>query len=79
MKKMNNYLQLNLAHNISSRLSFIGYFIITLIQAVQINSITEKNIIKNGLDITEVIVLFYIFIINITIMIKLRRIVSLKI
>jgi hypothetical protein len=67
---------LSLLHKIISRLSFIGYLIITLVQSVTIESKIEKNKFNNNLDKIEVVILFYIFMVNITICIKLKRIVS---
>lgn len=74
MKTLN--FELGILQKTFSRLSFIGFLIITLIQSIQINSNIEKNIFSNSIDIAEVIILFYIIIVNITIMIKLKKIVS---
>jgi len=74
MKTLN--FELGILQKTFSRLSFVGFFIITLIQSIQINSNIDKNIFRNSIDIAEVIILFFIIIVNITILIKLKKIVS---
>jgi len=70
-----NYFDLGLIHSLISRSLFSGFLIITLIQSIQKNQALEKDIFRYDLDIAEIIFLFLVLINNITIFIKLKKIV----
>jgi hypothetical protein len=68
--------QLGFVHNLISRSSFIGLLIITIYHSIKNNQELEKNIFRYDEDITEIIYLFFIIILNITTFIVLKKIVS---